>query len=152
MSMNRAAYVFVVLTACAITGCAELTSVLDSVDSLSDESVENTYWKLTQLNGTAIVAAGRQREPHFVLHPESGRVTGSGGCNRITGTYHLEGDRLSFGPLAGTMMSCHAGMEAERNFLGTLQKGGRARVASQRLELLDGSGGVAARFDAVYLK
>ena len=79
-------------------------------------------------------------------------MTGSGGCNSVSGTYKLEGDRLSFGPLAGTMMSCHDGMEAERNFLGALQKGGRARVASQRLELLDGSGGVAARFDAVYIK
>ena len=152
MSMNRAACVFVLLACCAVTGCADLTSVLDSVDSLSDESVENTYWRLTQLNGMTVVVAERQREPHFVLHPESGRVTGSGGCNSITGSYHLNGDQLSFGPLAGTMMACHAGMEAERNFLSTLQKGGRARIASQRLELLDDGGGVAARFDAVYIK
>ena len=149
MSMNRIASVILMLIACMGAGCAEWANV---IDSLGDEPVENTYWKLTQLNGAAIVAAERQREPHFFLHAGSGRVSGSGGCNRITGTYELKGDRLSFGPLAGTMMSCHEGMEAERNFLGALQKGGRARVESQHLDLLDGTGGIIARFDAVYNK
>lgn len=149
MGMNRVAAVILMLIVCAAGGCADWANVLDS---LGDEPVENTYWKLTQLNGTAFVAAERQREPHFILHPESGQVTGSGGCNGITGTYKLNGDRLSFGPLAGTMMSCHGGMEAERNFLATLQKGGRARIAGQRLELLDGGGQSVARFDASYIK
>lgn len=148
MSMNRVCGIVLLLSVC-FGGCAEWEKV---IDSFSDEPVENTYWKLTQLNGMPVVATQRQREAHFFLHHESGRMTGSGGCNGISGTYKLEGDRLSFGPLAGTMMSCGDGMEAERNFLGALQKGGRARVASQRLELLDGSGGVAARFDAVYNK
>ncbi|HKU71745.1 MAG TPA: META domain-containing protein [Burkholderiales bacterium] len=149
MSMNRVCGIVLLLSACFAGGCAEWEKVLDS---LSDEPVENTYWKLTQLNGMVVVATQRQREAHFVLHHESGRMTGSGGCNGISGTYKLEGDRLSFGPLAGTMMSCGDGMETERNFLGALQKGGRARVASQQLELLDSSGGVAARFDAIYNK
>ena len=149
MSMNWVAGIIVLLSACFSAGCAEWGKVLDS---FGDEPVENTYWKLTQLNGMTVVATQRQREPHFVLHQDSGLMTGSGGCNSVSGTYKLEGDRLSFGPLAGTMMSCGDGMEAERNFLGALQKGGRARVASQHLELLDGSGGVAARFDAVYIK
>jgi heat shock protein HslJ len=149
MSINRLASVILMFITCAGAGCAEWGKVLDS---LGDEPVENTYWKLTQLNGAAVVAAERQRGPHFVLHPESGRVTGSGGCNSITGNYKLDGNRLSFGPLEGTMMSCHEGMEAERNFMATLQKGGRARIAGQRLELLDGGGQIVARFDAAYIK
>jgi hypothetical protein len=43
-------------------------------------------------------------------------------------------------------------MEAERSFLGVLQKGGRTRVAFQRLELIDGAGGIVARFDAKFNK
>jgi heat shock protein HslJ len=148
MGINRVAGVILMLIACMGAGCADWATVLDS---LSDEPLENSYWKLTQLNGAAVVVAERQREPHFILHPESGRVTGSGGCNRITGNYRLDGDRLSFGSLASTMMSCHEGMEAERSFLAALQKGGRARIAGQRLELLDGSQ-ILARFDAVHVK
>jgi heat shock protein HslJ len=147
MCINRVAGVILMLITCAAAGCAEWGKVLDS---LGDEPVENTYWKLTQLNGAPVVAA--ERQPHFILHPESGRVTGSGGCNSIAGSYKLDGDRLSFGRFAGTMMSCHEGMEAERNFLGALQKGGRARIAGQRLELFDGGGQIVARFDAVYIK
>ncbi|AUH66571.1 YbaY family lipoprotein [Paracoccus zhejiangensis] len=35
-----------------------------------------------------------------------GTVTGSGGCNRMTGTAVIEGDALSFGPIASTRMGC----------------------------------------------
>jgi heat shock protein HslJ len=146
MRINRIAGVIMMLVICAAAGCADWATALDSI---GNEPLENSYWKLTQFNGAAVVVA--EHQPHFILHPESRRVTGSGGCNSITGSYRLDGDRLSFGPFAGTMMSCHEGMEAERNFLAALQKGGRARVAGQRLELLDGGGQILARFDAVHM-
>src|SRR5262249_27111630 len=37
---------------------------------------------------------------------EAGRVEGFGGCNRVAGSYAIEGDLLKLGPLAGTMMAC----------------------------------------------
>jgi heat shock protein HslJ len=147
MCINRVASVILMLITGAAAGCADWATVLDSI---GNEPLENSYWKLAQFNGATAVVA--ERQPHFILHPESGRVTGSGGCNSITGSYKLDGDRLSFGPFAGTMMSCHEGMEAERNFLAALQKGGRARIAGQRLELLNGGGQIVARFDVVYIK
>ena len=115
-----------------------------------EEPLENTYWKLTQLGGGPVVAAERQREPHFILHAASKRVSGSGGCNRFMGGYELKGDRLSFGLLASTMMACAEAMESERSFLTALQQANRARIARQQLELLDASGVVVARFEAVH--
>jgi heat shock protein HslJ len=47
--------------------------------------------------------------PHDVevsVRFEGGRVAGSGGCNRISAEYRLDGDRLSLGPVAATMMAC----------------------------------------------
>lgn len=35
-----------------------------------------------------------------------GKVSGTGGCNRYSGTYELSGDILSIGPLAVTQMAC----------------------------------------------
>jgi heat shock protein HslJ len=35
-----------------------------------------------------------------------GRVGGSGGCNRFSGEYTLEGDDLAIGPVASTRMAC----------------------------------------------
>ena len=33
-------------------------------------------------------------------------VSGTGGCNTFSGTYTTDGDTISFGPLASTMMAC----------------------------------------------
>lgn len=117
-----------------------------------NEPLENTYWKLILLGEQPVTAVANQLEAHFILHPADKRVSGSGGCNRFTGGYALEGDRLRFGRMAATMMACPAGMDTERAFLGALQQAARARVAQQQLELLDASGAVLARFEAVHLR
>ena len=80
-------------------------------------SLENTYWKLTRLGETPIRMASQQQEPHFVLNSESRRVNGSGGCNRLMGSYKLNADQLTFSEMAGTMMTCLEGMETEKAFL-----------------------------------
>jgi heat shock protein HslJ len=111
-------------------------------------SLENTYWKLTHLGATAVTTPERQREAHFILHPADKRVTGSGGCNGIGGTYRLEGENLAFGPMIRTMMACPTGMDTENEFLAVLGKARKARVAGRQLELLDDNGKPLARFEA----
>src|SRR5262249_59074929 len=69
------------------------------------EPLENTYWKLTRLGNAAVTVASQQQEPHLILNPASRRVSGSGGCNRLVGSYELQGDRLTLGPVAGPMMA-----------------------------------------------
>ncbi len=54
-------------------------------------TLQNTYWKLMRLGTTSVVVAENQREPHFILHPDDKRVSGSGGCNRLAGTYTVHG-------------------------------------------------------------
>ena len=55
------------------------------------------------------------------LRLENGRVSGSGGINRLMGDYTLTGDELSFGMLATTMMAGPPErMEAEQRFLAAL--------------------------------
>jgi heat shock protein HslJ len=75
-------------------------------------------------------------------------VGGSGGCNRLTGSYELSGGRLKFGQMAGTMMACLEGGETERAFLDALGRVTGWGMAGQQLELMDASGGVVARFEA----
>ena len=127
-------------------GCAQ------NAPHAGDAPLENTYWKLTSLGAAAVRAAPKQREAHFILHPADRRVSGSGGCNSIAGSYELNGDRLTFGRIASTRMACVESMDTESRFLAVLQQASRARIAGQRLELLDASGSVAAKFEAVYLK
>src|SRR4029453_8993828 len=103
------------------------------------------------LGDAPVAAPERRREAHFILHPADERVSGSGGCNRFTGGYELAGDRLTFGRMAATMMACADAMDTEKAFLSALQQAARARIKEQHLELLDASGNVLARFQAIHL-
>ena len=115
-------------------------------------SLENTYWKLTLLGDKSIQIASRQQEPHFVLTSESHRVNGSGGCNRMMGSYELNGDQLTFSQMGSTMMACIEGMETEKAFLDVLKQVNSWKVMGQQLELFDAAGNLLATFEARYLK
>ena len=114
--------------------------------------LQNTYWKLTALNGKPIFVADQQREPSLTFHSDHLRVVGSGGCNRLTGSYEVNGKALRFGQLAGTMMACPAGMDTEKDFLDTLPRVARWRIAGEHLEFYDATGTMLCQFEARALR
>lgn len=113
---------------------------------------QNTYWKLTALNGKPVFVGERQREPSLVLDSENLRVAGYGGCNRLMGSYEVKGNGVHFGQLAGTMMACPDGMDTEKEFLDTLPQVTRWRIVGEHLEFYDTSGKVLGRFEARALR
>jgi uncharacterized lipoprotein YbaY/heat shock protein HslJ len=121
-------------------------------DARASASLENTYWKLIRLGSEPVSVAENQREPHFVLQSETQRVAGSGGCNRMMGSYTLDGDKLSFSQMAGTMMACPQGMEVEQAFHATLRKVATWRIEGETLELFDAAGAFVARLESRYMK
>jgi putative lipoprotein len=125
---------------------------IGGVNQAGDAPLENTYWKLVRLGDGPVIAAEKQREPYLMFHPASKRVSGSGGCNRLSGSYESDGNRLKLGQTAGTLMACPTGMETEKKFLETLGQTGRVRIKGQHLELLDAAGNVVADFEAVHLR
>ena len=81
----------------------------------------NTQWLLvgygepgapeTVESGTAITAT----------FSEDGNVSGSAGCNFYAGSYELDQDQISIGPLASTAAICPAGNEQEQVYLEALE-------------------------------
>jgi putative lipoprotein len=118
----------------------------------ADTPLRETYWKLVQLGETQVVVTDQQREPNLVFHADQNRVTGSGGCNRLTGSYTVEGRSLRFGGIASTRMACMQGMETEAAFLAALDKVRRWKTNGQQLELYDADGKLVARFTAQAMK
>jgi copper homeostasis protein (lipoprotein) len=110
----------------------------------------DVHWSLTVLNGGSVGAgmSGATRDASLTLHSKDQRVSGSGGCNRLVGSYTHDGGALRFGQMAGTMMACPEGMETEKEFLETLPRVTGWRIADAHLELLDAGGAVLARFEA----
>ena len=69
---------------------------------------------------------------------DSGRFSGSGGCNRYFGVFRLTEGTLTTGPIGSTMMACEpAAMDLERRYLGALEKVARITVDDTLLHLLD---------------
>lgn len=110
----------------------------------------NTYWKLIVLHDTEIVVSDNQREPNILLNAEN-RVTGSDGCNNMSGSYLLDGEKLTFGEMAGTRMACADDGAQAQIFNEALTKVASYTVHSDQLELRDATGLVIARFKAVAL-
>ena len=90
--------------------------------------------------------ADSTRHPGFTLVAEGHKVQGSAGCNRMMGTYTLDGEKLKFGPLATTRMACPA-METESAFLKALAATTRYEVSGSSLTLF-GADTAVARLDA----
>jgi len=138
------------------------TSITESANSSPGEpasaggnmtaSLENTYWKLTRLGDTPVSATSQQREPHFILESASRRVTGSGGCNRFTGSYQLDGNQLTFSQMASTMMACLDAMETEIAFLKALTQVKTWKITGQQLELYSSGDQALLRLEARPMK
>jgi len=146
-----------------VTGGVEL--VLEPADSpppaggspaggntASTATLENTYWKALRLNDHDIVVTDEIRETHFVLHAENHTVAGNGGCNKMFGSYRLNGDSLLFSGLGATLMACpEPGMSNERMLNEVLTKTATYRIAGETLQLFR-DGEVIGNFKSVYLE
>jgi heat shock protein HslJ len=110
-------------------------------------SLELNYWAAVEIAGEPVTGADPMRGPHLMFQP-GGRVAGSDGCNRVTGTYELKGDAITFGLVASTMMACPDIGTADRRFRDALQNASRWAIAGDSLELLDAAGRPLARFEA----
>ncbi|MBS3805205.1 MAG: META domain-containing protein [Oleiphilaceae bacterium] len=113
-------------------------------------TLENTYWRLTLLGSEGVQRVPNQREPHLVFR-EDGRVTGSDGCNALTGGYRADDSKMEFSRLATTRKACPEGMEQAKQFLDTLGAVRSYRVIGQHLELLDAPAKLQLRFEMVAL-
>jgi putative lipoprotein len=131
----------------------EVTLRRTGTETTSDASpattvaLENTIWRLTILGRQSIVVMETKLEPFIRLQAEDKRLIGFGGCNQMTGSYAVNGDKLSFSQVAVTMMACQRGMEIEGAFNAMLGKVTRWRINEQRLELLDSAGATLAQFE-----
>ncbi len=119
---------------------------------LVDSPLRGTYWKLVRMRGAPSEAAEYQREAHLIFAHDTARVSGSGGCNRVTGSFEVDGDALRLGHMASTRLACVSGMEQEQRFLQSLEQVARYRIRGSHLEMLDAAGSAIARFEAVALR
>jgi heat shock protein HslJ len=121
----------VFLSICAallvLTACASPASQTGGGD------LTGKVWALTELTGKPPVA-GTGISAEFSA---DGKLSGSAGCNRYSGTYTVSGNSITFSsPMASTMMMCDAAvMEQENAYLKALGEAKTFEVKSDQLTL-----------------
>ncbi len=95
-------------------------------------------WTLAEMEGRNFSAD----KPNIEFNRDTKRVSGSGGCNRFSGTFEVNGSLLKFSPLMSTKMACLDGdrQRVETSFMNLLQKTTRFETAGNKLRLYSGDG------------
>lgn len=102
-------------------------------DESGGASLEGTQWTLAG----GVDDVPDDAVPTLML--DEGVASGSGGCNRFSGGYEVDGDSLTIGPLAGTMMACEEPkMTVESTYLAALEAADAWAIDGGELVLTSG--------------
>lgn len=112
------------------------------------------HWRLveaTRADGTRIDALFPRADRPLQLDFADGRVGVSNACNRIGGSYAIEGDLFTTGDLVQTLMGCtdDALMQSDAAIGDRLRAGGRLRFDDGGALVLTTADGDTLRFDAI---
>jgi heat shock protein HslJ len=130
----------IALVSLASFGCAGLMG--------PGEPPFETVWRVVEIDGVPVPRLPDNRAPTLQLDGEEARASGFTGCNRMTGSFVLEGDALSFGLLATTRMACEAlSSQVEMGYLQSIESVTRWRRRDDGLELMDLEGRVRMRLE-----
>ena len=125
-----------------LAGCCRITSsriaapsATGAAPNTASATIEGPLWRLTRLRGQDQKAlAGLPTD--VTVRFEAGQLQGFDGCNQLVGSYTLDRDRVTLGPLAGTMMACPPPvMAVETAFRDAFTGALRFSVAQGRLTL-----------------
>lgn len=116
---------------------AKRNSPASSADSLSTSSnavqINNidTLWELQKQNG---VSVNTNHIPELVLHSPDKKFYGNTGCNRMSGSFTIDGKALKFDDkIISTRMACEG--YNENDFINTLLKVNTYNIRDSLLEL-----------------
>ncbi len=85
-----------------------------------DAKWKDKKWVLKELAGAPVQLSGTDKDAHIIFNKGEQRFSGSGGCNRINGSYTMDTrSNLSFGQTLSTKMAC-PDMAFEDKFLTVL--------------------------------
>jgi len=109
-------------------------------------TVENTRWKLSEMNGTPVITPDNGKDVYFLLSDK--KVQGFAGCNTITGSYTLSGEKITFNTASTRMMCGKEQMDIEEFYTYALTHAASYKIDGNTLELYEGETSLA-EFQAV---
>lgn len=136
-----------VLAACASPTAGPGPAQTDNIghEAVDARSLAARHWRLadaTEAGGQRIDALFPDAAKPLRFEFADGRIAISGGCNRLSAAYTLEGGRLSVGPVAQTKMFCGGGalMAADDAIVAQLARPHSVSMDGNRLVLASADG------------
>lgn len=113
-------------------------------------SLVGTRWIATMINnGRGGVVSTLEGTEVSAVFEADGRVAGSGGCNRCSGSFEVKGDEITIGPLAATLKACLApeGVgEQEDRYFAALARVASWSIREERLQLRSADGALQVAY------
>ncbi|QXL84067.1 META domain-containing protein [Comamonas sp. NLF-1-9] len=121
----------------------------------AEVALTQTWWELSEIVDAPDSDAPAAPDPadpamaaHLLLDGASERLSGAGGCNRLTGSYRLQGAALRFAQLNSTLRLCLTTGLREALFFERLPLVASYRQRGRTLELRAADGRPLLRFTA----
>lgn len=92
----------------------EVKAAEDSPTPLPTTALVDTSWQWVHTEDSAgiVTFVPKSAQMFVVSFDEAGRMSSQTDCNSLGGTYEINGDSLTFGPLMSTLMYCEGSDEA----------------------------------------
>ena len=120
-------YVFVLLALLIVSGCSSQASVAGT-------------WKLVSYGDPASPTAAVP-DVETSIEFKEGQVNGNVGCNGFSGTYEIEGDKITFREVVSTLMFCEGPIgDQELGTLAVLQESATYVLEGDTLTLTSADG------------
>lgn len=131
-------------------GSGDTTTTAAPSTTAAGATLEGTSWALTGYAADGEIVAPAPSAGAAMMSLTDGKVAGSTGCNTFNGSYTLDGESLSFGPLAITNMACEdALMTQEAAVIAGLEATTSYGIEGTSLELLDDAGEAVLTFQVM---
>jgi len=122
-----------------------------AVYKVESQDLSGTSWEPTGYNnGKQAVTGALEGTTLTADFGKDGTLSGNSGCNTYSGGYKVNGDQITIGPLASTMMACSdpAGvMDQEAQYLAALQSAATYQIEGNVLQLRTKDDALAAIFN-----
>ncbi len=116
---------------------------------VSTPLVGTTWQALSYNNGKQAVVSVLNGTEITAVFGEDGQLSGSAGCNNYVASYTVDGNAITIGPAASTMMMCaepEGVMEQEMAYLTALTTAATYSIQGDQLELRTADGALVASY------
>ncbi|MEI6061781.1 MAG: META domain-containing protein [Bacteroidota bacterium] len=126
LHFTLATLMLLLITSCGSTGKMASKKLLSS-----------STWELNSLKNRPIDTTAFRTGMPFLLFDKSGKLTGSTGCNNLSGSYKLSKSEFTLDPGAITKKTCQG--NGEELFLRAIHYAKNMKIDANKLTLMNGA-------------